>query len=107
MRPISLVRDQLLDRGTRSAPLKDPGLLIEPPERGELLVSAELRGMNGGLQHSYCFIINPQRHGEGVPVLPSVREGKSSRVSETVGSSVNDLGDHSQCADGPGAHAGR
>jgi hypothetical protein len=62
--------------------------------------------MNGGLQHPYRFIINPQRHRKGMPVLPSVREGKSSRVSEAVASSVNDLGDHSQCADGPGAHAG-
>jgi len=99
-------RDQLLDGRTRSISLDQAGLLIQPPERAELLLSSEFRCINGGLQHAYRLIVDPQRHGEGVPVLPSVRERKSSRVGETIRGSVHDLGDHSQCADGPGAHAG-
>ena len=62
--------------------------------------------MNGGLQHSYRFIIDPQRHGEGMPVLSPVRERKSRRVGEAIRGSMHDLGDHSQSPHGPGAHSG-
>src|SRR5262252_10779830 len=86
-----VLRDQLLDRRTRSASLDQSGLLIEPPQRTKFFFPPQFRSMNGGLQHAYCLVVNPQRHWKGMSVFASMRERESRRVSEAVWGSMNDL----------------
>src|SRR5499427_10463241 len=86
-----LLRDQLLDRGPRSVSLDQSGLLIEPPQRTKFFFPPQFRSTNGGLQHAYCLVVNPQRHWKGMSVFASMRERESRRVSEAVWGSMNDL----------------
>jgi hypothetical protein len=92
MRPLSFLRDQLVNGGTRSVSIEQSGLFIEPPERAQFLLPSELCRMNGGFQHAYRLVVDTQRHREWMPVLPSVRERKSSRVGEAIRGSMHDLG---------------
>jgi hypothetical protein len=85
--------DQLLDRRTRSISLDQARLLIQALQRTQFLLASQFRAADGRLQHAHRFVVHPQWHGEGMPVLPAMRERKSSRVGEAIRSSVHDLGD--------------
>jgi rhodanese-related sulfurtransferase len=74
MRPLSFLRDQLLDLRTRRVTLEQPRLFIEALQCPHLLVPSEPRLTNGGLQHAYRLVVDPERHGERVPVLAAVSE---------------------------------
>src|SRR5215469_13676409 len=99
MRLMSFLRDQLLDRRTRSASLDQSGLLIEPPQRTKFFFPPQFRSMNGGLQHAYCLVVNPQRHWKGMSVFASMREREPCGVREAIRGSVNNFGDHRQRTD--------
>src|SRR5215469_6722039 len=99
MRLCSFLRDQLLDRRTRGASLKQSCLLIKPLDRAELLVSSQLRIPNGGFQHAYGFVVHPQRNWERVPVLSAMSEREPRGIGEAKRRSMHDLGNHRRGAD--------
>src|SRR6516165_1305178 len=103
MRLLSFMRDQLPDRRTRSASLDQSGLLIDPPQGIKFLFPSQFRSMNGGLQHAYCLVINPQRHWKGMSVFASMREREPRGVGEAIRGTVHYLGDHGQRAHRPGS----
>jgi len=106
MRLLPFLRDQLLERRTRSASLKQPCLLIKPLDRAELLVSSQLRIPDGGLQHAYRFVVHPQRNRERVPVFAAVSEREPRGIGEAIRGSIHNFGNHSQGADGSRPHSG-
>jgi hypothetical protein len=105
MRALSFFHDQLVNARTCSVMLEQPGLLIEPLQRPQLLLPSESGVTNGGFQHAYRLVVNPKRHGERVPILATVSERKSSRVGEAERGSMHDLGHHGQGAHGPRSHS--
>jgi hypothetical protein len=101
MRLFSFMPDQLPDRRTRNASLDQSGLLIEPPQRTKFFFPSQFRRMNGGLQHAYRLVVNPQRHWKGMSVFASMREGEPRGVGEAIRGTVHYLGDHGQRAHRP------
>jgi hypothetical protein len=107
MRLLSFMRDQLPDRRTRGTSLDQSGLLIEPPQRTKFFFPSQFHSMNGGLQHPYCFVVNPQRHWKGMSVFTSVCERESCWIRKAKRRPMHNLSDHCQSADGSGSHSGR
>jgi hypothetical protein len=59
--------------------LKPTCLVIEPPQGVELLLTPELRVLNGGRKDPDRLVVDTQRHREGVPVLATMGEGEARR----------------------------
>ena len=83
--------------------LEPARLLVEPPDRGQLLRLAELRLHDRRFHHLDRAVVDFQRHGIGVAVLAAVGDREPRRVAEPVGRAVDDLGDLRERAHRAGA----
>src|SRR4051794_38793956 len=52
------------------------GLRVEARKRGELVVVAELRAVDGATERAQGFVVDLERHRKRVAVLAAVRERK-------------------------------
>ena len=85
----------------------DPArLIVEPPERREPVAFAQLRAIDGALEHRDGLVVDLQRHRERMAVLAAVREREARRVGEAAGRAVHDLGHQREREQRPRAHAG-
>src|SRR5438105_10342122 len=84
MRERALFGNQLLNRWTARVALKFAGLLVQPSQSAEFFILFKLRLPDGRLQHVDRLVIDLERHREWIPVLPTMRERKSRRVTETT-----------------------
>src|SRR5436309_952998 len=107
MRERALFGNQLLNRWTARVALKFAGLLVQPSQSAEFFILSKLRLPDGRLQHVDRLVIDLERHREWIPVLPTMRERKSRRVTETTWGSMQDFGHHRQSLHGPRAYARR
>ena len=85
--------------------LQHARLVVEPLDRGKLLVAAELRAVDRRLQHPDGLVIDADRHRERMPVLAAMREGEARRVAEAARRAVHDLRHHGQRPHGARADA--
>src|SRR5690349_17395047 len=74
MRHPAFLGDIIIHRRPLLAPLDPPRLIVQPPDRGKLLLAAEPGIADGGFQHADGLVVDLQRHGEGMPVLAAMGE---------------------------------
>src|ERR1700722_7285094 len=79
MREPPLFGDHIDDRRSGRAALDPAGLVVEPLERGEPVVLAELRLLHGGLHDGDRLVIDLQRHREGMPVFSPMGAREAAR----------------------------
>src|SRR4030095_488468 len=83
--------------GFRAAPCFDrAGERVEAVEATELVNVPELGRVESAAQYRNRFVVDLERHGEGVTVLPAMREGEARRVVETCRRAVHHFGDERQ-----------
>src|SRR6185503_609581 len=81
----------------RAAPCFDgAGERVEAFEATELVSVPEPGRVEGAAQYRNRFVVDLERYGEGVTVLPAMREGEARRVVETCWRAVHDFGDERQ-----------
>jgi len=101
MRARAFVGEQCLDGRTACMPLQPTRLFVQPPDRRQLLEVTEPCLPYRSLQHVNGAIVDPERHGKGMPVLAAMSDREPRRITEAVRSAMHDLGDLGQGADRP------
>jgi len=72
MRATKLFRNEFLYRWTSGVSLELTGLLVQPPQRANFFITAELRFLHGRFEQLDCLVVNLERHREWVSVLATV-----------------------------------
>src|SRR6185503_10068717 len=92
-----LVGNRRGDVGFRAAPCFDcASECVEAFEASELLVVAEPGRVERASQHRDRFIVDLERHREGVTVLAAMRKGEARGIVESGWRAVHDFGDERQ-----------
>src|ERR1700710_681818 len=81
-------------------------LFVQPLNRRQLFVAAELCTLDGTLQYPNGLVIDTRRNGERMSILATMGEGIASRITEAARSAMHDLGDERQRLHGAGANLG-
>jgi hypothetical protein len=88
-------------------PLQTARLVVEPPERAKFFFASELRAPDRGFQDTDRFVVDLERHGKGMPILPPMRKRKSSGIREAIRRSMHDFSHHRQGPNGSRTHTRR
>lgn len=74
MGQLALVRDEVFRRHALGAALELAGLRIQALQRTKLLIAPKPGFAYRGFQHADGFVVDLERHREGMAILAPVRE---------------------------------
>src|SRR6185312_3561961 len=98
--------NELLYGRARCIAFELAGLLVQPFERTQLLIAAELRLLYGRLKRTYRFVVDSERHWKWMSVLSPMRKGKPRGIAEPTRRAMDNLGNQSERLNGSWSHTG-
>src|SRR5438445_1064524 len=93
MRLVEFAGDNFLQAGAGDVSLDLPRLIVEPPQRADLLFASKPGFLHSGFQHADRLVIDLERNRERVPVLAATRQRETARIRKTARRALHAFGD--------------